>query len=94
MFLLILGLLLIRFVVDIYIYIYWVPFQGPNIVIHQPKDVMDGMNDWCQEHHGQVQVYHYLTSFLMLEELTISKHILWLQHTMIHVCVKVLDLKI
>jgi len=26
--------------------------EGPNLVISQPKDVMDGMNQWCIDHHG------------------------------------------
>jgi len=27
--------------------------RGPDIVVHQPQDVMDEMNDWCKEHHGK-----------------------------------------
>jgi oligoribonuclease len=26
--------------------------EGPNIVVHQPDEVLDAMNDWCKEHHG------------------------------------------
>ncbi|KAI8993697.1 ribonuclease H-like domain-containing protein [Pilobolus umbonatus] len=26
--------------------------KGPSLVIHQPKEVMDNMNDWCIQHHG------------------------------------------
>ncbi|KAF9919075.1 Oligoribonuclease, mitochondrial [Lobosporangium transversale] len=26
--------------------------EGPNLIIHQPKDTMDKMNEWCTEHHG------------------------------------------
>ncbi|KAI9193336.1 ribonuclease H-like domain-containing protein [Polychytrium aggregatum] len=26
--------------------------QGPHLVIHQPKQVMDAMNEWCIQHHG------------------------------------------
>ena len=26
--------------------------EGPNLVIHQSKDVMDNMNAWCRKHHG------------------------------------------
>ena len=26
--------------------------EGPNIVIHQPDSVLDGMGDWCKQHHG------------------------------------------
>ncbi|KAF9433588.1 Oligoribonuclease, mitochondrial [Entomortierella beljakovae] len=28
--------------------------EGPNIIIHQPKELMDKMNQWCIEHHGNV----------------------------------------
>ncbi|KAJ2821917.1 Oligoribonuclease, mitochondrial, partial [Coemansia erecta] len=27
--------------------------QGEDIVIRQPREVMDAMGDWCQQHHGQ-----------------------------------------
>ena len=27
--------------------------EGPSIVIHQPDDVMDNMNEWCVKQHGQ-----------------------------------------
>lgn len=27
--------------------------EGPDIVIHQPDDIMDGMNKWCVDHHGK-----------------------------------------
>ncbi|KAJ2718640.1 rna exonuclease [Coemansia sp. Benny D115] len=27
--------------------------KGKDIVIHQPKSVMDSMNEWCKEHHGR-----------------------------------------
>ncbi|ORY97617.1 ribonuclease H-like domain-containing protein [Syncephalastrum racemosum] len=26
--------------------------EGPELVIHQPREVMDNMNEWCKEHHG------------------------------------------
>jgi oligoribonuclease len=26
---------------------------SPTLVIGQPKEVMDGMNEWCIEHHGK-----------------------------------------
>jgi len=26
--------------------------EGPNLVIHQPNQVMDNMNDWCKKYHG------------------------------------------
>ncbi|KAI8813745.1 ribonuclease H-like domain-containing protein [Cladochytrium replicatum] len=27
--------------------------KGPHIVIHQPKRVLDGMDEWCTKHHGK-----------------------------------------
>ncbi|KAI9358822.1 ribonuclease H-like domain-containing protein [Pilaira anomala] len=26
--------------------------EGPELIIHQPKEVMDKMNEWCVQHHG------------------------------------------
>lgn len=28
--------------------------EGPNLVIHQPKSIMDAMDSWCTEHHGGI----------------------------------------
>ncbi|KAL3866199.1 hypothetical protein ACJMK2_043521 [Sinanodonta woodiana] len=27
--------------------------EAPDLIIHQPKEVMDNMGDWCQAQHGQ-----------------------------------------
>uniref|UniRef100_A0A8C5PCP4 Oligoribonuclease, mitochondrial n=1 Tax=Leptobrachium leishanense TaxID=445787 RepID=A0A8C5PCP4_9ANUR len=27
--------------------------EGPNLIIHQPDDLLDGMSNWCKEHHGE-----------------------------------------
>ncbi|KAK3602514.1 hypothetical protein CHS0354_029329 [Potamilus streckersoni] len=27
--------------------------EAPDLIIHQPKEVIDNMGEWCQEHHGQ-----------------------------------------
>lgn len=27
--------------------------QGPEIAIHHPDSVLEGMNDWCKEHHNK-----------------------------------------
>ncbi|XP_041979845.1 oligoribonuclease, mitochondrial isoform X2 [Aricia agestis] len=27
--------------------------EGPNVVIHQPREVLDQMGDWCKAHHGE-----------------------------------------
>ena len=26
--------------------------EGPNLIIHQPDEVMNQMNDWCKKYHG------------------------------------------
>ena len=26
--------------------------EGPDLVVHQPDAVLEGMGDWCREHHG------------------------------------------
>jgi oligoribonuclease len=26
--------------------------EGPDIVVHQPDEILDGMGEWCIEHHG------------------------------------------
>jgi len=26
--------------------------EGPNIAVHQPDSVLEGMNEWCIQHHG------------------------------------------
>ncbi|XP_072173061.1 probable oligoribonuclease isoform X1 [Diadema setosum] len=25
--------------------------EGPNLIVHQPEDVLSSMNDWCVQHH-------------------------------------------
>lgn len=27
--------------------------EGPSLAIHQPKSVMDAMDEWCTKHHGE-----------------------------------------
>ncbi|MGB0663776.1 MAG: oligoribonuclease [Pontibacterium sp.] len=27
--------------------------EGPSLAIHQPDSIMDGMDEWCTQHHGQ-----------------------------------------
>jgi len=27
--------------------------EGPNIVIHQPDEVLDNMDEWCTQHHAK-----------------------------------------
>jgi len=29
------------------------PSQGPDIAIHHSDDVLNGMNEWSQEHHDR-----------------------------------------
>lgn len=28
--------------------------EGLDLIINQSKEVLDGMNDWCLKHHGDV----------------------------------------
>ncbi len=32
--------------------------EGPNLAIHYPDTVLDNMNDWCKEHHGESGLTH------------------------------------
>ncbi|XP_028277304.1 small fragment nuclease [Parambassis ranga] len=27
--------------------------EGPNLIINQPGELLDGMSEWCKEHHGK-----------------------------------------
>lgn len=27
--------------------------EGPDIVVHQPDEILDNMGDWCRDHHGR-----------------------------------------
>ena len=27
--------------------------QGPDLVVHQPDEVLDNMNEWCIKNHGK-----------------------------------------
>jgi len=29
--------------------------QGPNIIVHQPEEILLNMNEWCKEQHGKVR---------------------------------------
>ncbi|XP_076350231.1 oligoribonuclease, mitochondrial isoform X2 [Tachypleus tridentatus] len=31
----------------------WIDLEGPNLIVHQPDGILDGMNRWCQDHHGK-----------------------------------------
>ena len=31
--------------------------QGPDMIVHQPDSVLEGMGEWCKEHHGKVSVW-------------------------------------
>uniref|UniRef100_A0A3Q3CTW6 Exonuclease domain-containing protein n=1 Tax=Haplochromis burtoni TaxID=8153 RepID=A0A3Q3CTW6_HAPBU len=28
--------------------------EGPNVIIKQPDELLEGMSEWCKEHHGKV----------------------------------------
>ena len=34
--------------------------QGPHLIIHHDDKVLDGMNEWCIDHHGKVSIYIYI----------------------------------
>ncbi|GLT56769.1 hypothetical protein SLA2020_297880 [Shorea laevis] len=47
--------------------------EGPDLVIHQSKECLDGMGEWCQNHHApvvsgfkQMVVWHYLFFIIAL----------------------------
>jgi len=43
--------------------------QGPNLVIHRPQSLLDGMNDWNRKHHGESGlVERVLASDISIEE--------------------------
>ncbi|KAM7398706.1 hypothetical protein PAMA_006556 [Pampus argenteus] len=31
----------------------WVDLEGPNLIINQPDELLNGMSEWCKEHHGK-----------------------------------------
>lgn len=48
--------------------------EGPNLIIHRPQEVMDAMNDWCKQHHGQVIFCSY---FIVTAQITDVSSIEW-----------------
>lgn len=46
--------------------------EGPEIVVSQPESVIEGMNEWCKEHHGAsgltTRVRESTTTLAMAEE--------------------------
>ena len=55
----------------LYIYIYadsvlckFALIQGQDIIIHQPDDILEGMNEWCIKNHGQVQSIVWLVLYV------------------------------
>jgi len=43
--------------------------EGPNLAVHQPDAVLDAMNDWCKQHHGQSG----LTGRVRASEITLAE---------------------
>jgi oligoribonuclease len=43
--------------------------EGPNLIIHQPKSLLDSMDSWCQQHHGESG----LTKAVLESKLTMSE---------------------
>uniref|UniRef100_A0A8C4YKU2 Exonuclease domain-containing protein n=1 Tax=Gopherus evgoodei TaxID=1825980 RepID=A0A8C4YKU2_9SAUR len=35
--------------------------EGPNLIINQPDELLDGMSEWCKEHHGKHAEYEFLS---------------------------------
>lgn len=31
--------------------------EGPDLIIHQPVEVLDNMTAWCNETHGKVELF-------------------------------------
>jgi len=29
--------------------------EGPNVIIHQPEEILNLMDDWCTKTHGEVK---------------------------------------
>lgn len=50
--------------------------QGPVIAIHQSQQVLDGMDDWNQTHHGQsgllTRVQHSNETYASAQQLTLA----------------------
>jgi len=42
--------------------------KGPNLIIHQPPPVLDAMDEWCTQHHGDSG----LTAAVQASELSLS----------------------
>lgn len=40
--------------------------QGKEICIHISDEKLAGMDDWCTEHHGKVQIYFQILKQLIL----------------------------
>ena len=30
--------------------------EGPNLIIHQPENILNLMDDWCVKTHGEVRI--------------------------------------
>jgi DNA polymerase III alpha subunit (gram-positive type) len=33
--------------------------EGPDIIIHQPQNVLDNMSEWCKDTHGKIVVLEW-----------------------------------
>lgn len=54
--------------------------KAPTIVIHQPDNIVDNMNDWCKEHHGKVNMY---STHQYIVSMTVSVY-MFIAQIMIH----------
>uniref|UniRef100_A0A7M4EX96 RNA exonuclease 2 n=1 Tax=Crocodylus porosus TaxID=8502 RepID=A0A7M4EX96_CROPO len=38
--------------------------EGPNLIINQPDELLDGMSEWCKEHHGKETLFMQIRNSL------------------------------
>lgn len=57
--------------------------EGPTLVIHQPNEVLESMNEWCIEHHGNSgltqRVQNSTTSLLEAQAATFAFMEQWVE---------------
>ncbi|MEQ2289893.1 hypothetical protein AMECASPLE_037893 [Ameca splendens] len=56
--------------------------EGPTMIINQPDELLNGMSNWCKEHHGKVDTLSGLSFFLFL---LMNHFIVFYIHTSIYV---------
>lgn len=38
--------------------------EGPDIIIHQPQNVLDNMSEWCKDTHGKVLIIFLINKLI------------------------------